>query len=289
MNNLDNLKIKFLIFCLELKHNKFYKAVRTFFLTYLIIFFSFLITEIVLIFLNSEVLSGYEMVLVIICAYSIFLMVFGTYITKKPKHKNIEYLKLYFFAFCFLFCILNLGPLIFIHLVVVTSSIIKGEYGEDGTFTSKASVMIHGFAVLPIWILLTAWGMYQAYKMLTVQLLVKKQLETQKTDSKEDIIISDRTNDVKIVENKDSDDSEELSNPYLNKDLNDFNHISNSAIISVVCKKDKKILNEKYDKIKKNDSDNFSNKSDETDQLDSFENNKGTGSYKSENSQDMSN
>jgi hypothetical protein len=243
-----------------------------------------LITEIVLIFLNSEILSGYEMILVIVCAYAIFLLVFGIYITLKPKHKNIEYLKLYYFAFCFLFCILNLGPLVFIEMMIVTSNILKGEYGEEGSFTSKASMMVHGFAVLPIWILITVWGMYQAYKMLVVQLMIKKQLESPKT-SEDSIIISDRMNDLKKMKEGGLNEKEKLSNPYVIKTLKSSEEIKNSVISSEVCKKSKRILEQKYPKDNKK-ADNVSTGSNETEKKDSFDNNKGTGSYTSGTSQE---
>jgi hypothetical protein len=140
---------------------------------------------------------------------------------------------------------MNLGPMIFIMILIAISVIIPGEYGQANTLSSKESILIHEFVILPIWSLISFWGLYLAYKMVTYEFGKKKQKQEKNCDSSDSqqISISDKNS-----ENSNDIEKEKLalrnSNPYLIK--NSMNE--NSVIISVVSKKDENILKKKFTK-----------------------------------------
>lgn len=247
MNKQENAKYGFLIFCLYLKHNKFYRACLTFFIAYLALYLLFLVAEVSLIFANSEILSGYELVLVLVVLYGLFLTIFSIVLKIKHEHQNIEYLKLYFFAFSFLFCILNMGPLLFIEMMLVVSNIIPGQFGPEGTFSCRASIMVHACGVMPIWILVTAWALFQAYKMLAIQFMIKKKGQSVKEEGSDpQIIFKSNCDSIKRLKNVGLSREEKNNNPYLVQNIELPSMISNSVIGSIKCVKTEKKLKDKF-------------------------------------------
>jgi type III secretory pathway component EscV len=192
---------------------------------------------------------------------------------KNRNEKKSKAFQMYFFSFSFLFCMLNLGPLIFVSVLILISVIIPNEYGEEGTLSSKQSILIHEFVILPVWSLITFWGLYLSYKMVSFEFHLKKQKNQEKSansSESQNISITDKNSKEadKIEENANSDQEKE-SNPYLakmkKKELTVMN--TNPVIIPVTSQKDQ----EKLKKIKTNDTKStMSNDSDEI--RSSFEN-----------------
>lgn len=249
MNNEKGPKLRFLICLCECKHNKFMKSALIFFALYFVLILSFLIAEIVLISLDSELLSGYELVLLLNCLYGLLMLIFVIYLITKIKAKIDQSLQIYFFSGSFLFCVMNIGPIGFIAVLILISVVIPGDYGSAGQLTSRLSVYIHEGLILPFWLLMTAWGIFLSFKMIKSNLFLKKQNDkAQQINSFENSEIIDVTNpaqesEASIDQHKPT-EQPLPNNPYLGpmKDRNG----SNSIIMSEPSQFNAQTLNKLY-------------------------------------------